>query len=185
MIWRRSVGRVLSVVADGPTRRRRDGCAVGHSGIAVAHRRRHLPPLLASNLRYRCRCTTQCYIHHTVSSSRPCCHVVAKRRDRERDPWRRTTIQLDISSFVSVGNKADVSSNDLLQYWEEDSHTNVILLYIESFGNPRRFARIARPVSRGKPIISVKAGDLNRDGERPTLTRPKHKERRRRHPRER
>ena len=65
---------------------------------------------------------------------------------------------LGISSFVSVGNKADVSSNDLLQYWEEDPTTEVILLYVESFGNPRRFARIARRVSHRKPIIAVKAG---------------------------
>jgi len=67
-------------------------------------------------------------------------------------------LQTGISTFVSVGNKADVSSNDLLQYWEEDIHTNVILLYLESFGNPRRFARIARRVSRHKPIVAVKAG---------------------------
>jgi len=66
--------------------------------------------------------------------------------------------RLGISSFVSVGNKADVSTNDLLQYWEEDPLTDVILLYLESFGNPRRFARIARRVSRRKPIIAVKAG---------------------------
>src|SRR5206468_1868112 len=65
---------------------------------------------------------------------------------------------LGISTFVSVGNKADVSGNDLLQYWEMDENTNVILLYLESFGNPRRFARIARRVSRSKPIIAVKAG---------------------------
>ena len=65
---------------------------------------------------------------------------------------------LGISSFASVGNKADVSTNDLLQYWEEDPSTNVILLYVESFGNPRKFARIARRVSRRKPIIAVKAG---------------------------
>lgn len=65
---------------------------------------------------------------------------------------------LGISSFVSVGNKADVSTNDLLQYWAEDPATDVILLYVESFGNPRRFARIARRVSRCKPIIAVKAG---------------------------
>jgi acetyl coenzyme A synthetase (ADP forming)-like protein len=65
---------------------------------------------------------------------------------------------LGISNFVSVGNKADVSGNDLLQYWEEDEHTRVILLYLESFGNPRRFARIARRVSRHKPIVAVKAG---------------------------
>lgn len=67
-------------------------------------------------------------------------------------------LQLGISSFVSVGNKADVSGNDLLQYWEEDPATHVILLYLESFGDPRRFARIARRVSRQKPIIAVKAG---------------------------
>jgi len=66
--------------------------------------------------------------------------------------------RLGISSFVSVGNKADVSTNDLLQYWEEDSSTNVILLYMESLGNPRKFARIARRVSRRKPIVAVKAG---------------------------
>lgn len=65
---------------------------------------------------------------------------------------------LGISSFVSVGNKADVSTNDLLQYWEEDPSTNVILLYMESLGNPRKFARIARRVSRRKPIVAVKAG---------------------------
>jgi len=66
--------------------------------------------------------------------------------------------QLGLSNFVSVGNKADVSGNDLLQYWEEDPGTDVILLYLESFGNPRRFARIARRVSRMKPIVAVKAG---------------------------
>jgi acetyl coenzyme A synthetase (ADP forming)-like protein len=66
--------------------------------------------------------------------------------------------ELGISTFISVGNKADVSGNDLLQYWEVDEATDVILLYLESFGNPRRFARIARRVSRAKPIIAVKAG---------------------------
>lgn len=65
---------------------------------------------------------------------------------------------LGLSDFVSVGNKADVSGNDLLQYWEEDADTAVILLYLESFGNPRRFARIARRVGRRKPIVVVKAG---------------------------
>jgi len=65
---------------------------------------------------------------------------------------------LGVSTFVSVGNKADVSGNDLLQYWEVDDNTSVILLYLESFGNPRRFARIARRVGRAKPIIAVKAG---------------------------
>ena len=65
---------------------------------------------------------------------------------------------LGLSNFVSVGNKADVSGNDLLQYWEVDSRTEVVLLYLESFGNPRRFGRIASRVSRHKPIVAVKAG---------------------------
>ncbi|MEO8071264.1 MAG: GNAT family N-acetyltransferase [Acidobacteriota bacterium] len=68
------------------------------------------------------------------------------------------TRQVGLSSFVSVGNKADVSGNDLLQYWENDSATRVIALYLESFGNPRRFARLARRIGRSKPIIAVKAG---------------------------
>jgi acetate---CoA ligase (ADP-forming) len=63
-----------------------------------------------------------------------------------------------LSTFVSVGNKADVSGNDLLQYWEADPTTAVILLYLESFGNTRRFARLARRISRKKPIVAVKAG---------------------------
>jgi acetyl coenzyme A synthetase (ADP forming)-like protein len=67
-------------------------------------------------------------------------------------------LHLGLSTFVSVGNKADVSGNDLLQYWEEDEHTDVILLYLESFGNPRRFARIARRVSRRKPVVVMKSG---------------------------
>src|SRR3954468_23127425 len=66
--------------------------------------------------------------------------------------------QVGLSTFVSVGNKADVSGNDLLQYWEADPETSVILLYLESFGTPRRFARIARRVGRSKPIVAVKAG---------------------------
>jgi acetate---CoA ligase (ADP-forming) len=63
-----------------------------------------------------------------------------------------------ISSFVSVGNKADLSGNDFIQYWEADSATDLIMLYLESFGNPRKFARIARRVSRSKPILVVKGG---------------------------
>jgi acetyl coenzyme A synthetase (ADP forming)-like protein len=71
---------------------------------------------------------------------------------------------LGLSTFVSVGNKADVSGNDLLQYWEEDPGTDVILLYLESFGNPRRFARIARRVSRHKPIVAIKSGRTKAGG---------------------
>jgi acetate---CoA ligase (ADP-forming) len=67
-------------------------------------------------------------------------------------------LNLGISTFVSVGNKPDVSSNDLIQYWEKDPRTDVILLYLESFGNPRNFGPIARRVSRSKPIVVVKAG---------------------------
>jgi acyl-CoA synthetase (NDP forming)/GNAT superfamily N-acetyltransferase len=65
---------------------------------------------------------------------------------------------LGVSSFASIGNRADVSGNDLLQYWEADDATDVILLYLESFGNPRRFARVARRVARAKPIVAVKSG---------------------------
>jgi acetate---CoA ligase (ADP-forming) len=66
--------------------------------------------------------------------------------------------RLGLSSFVSVGNKADISSNDLLEYWEDDPQTDVVLLYLESFGNPRKFARVARRVARTKPIVAMKAG---------------------------
>lgn len=65
---------------------------------------------------------------------------------------------LGLSSFVSLGNTADVSGNDLIQYWEDDPETRLILLYLESFGNPRRFARLARRIGRKKPILVVKAG---------------------------
>jgi acetyl coenzyme A synthetase (ADP forming)-like protein len=67
-------------------------------------------------------------------------------------------LNLGLSTFVSVGNKADVSGNDLLQYWADDPRTDVILLYLESFGNPRRFAQIAQRVARRKPIVAVKSG---------------------------
>ena len=63
---------------------------------------------------------------------------------------------LGVSSFASVGNRADVSGNDLLQYWEEDDATEVVLLYLESFGNPRKFTRIARRLAAAKPIVVVK-----------------------------
>ncbi|TMR95181.1 GNAT family N-acetyltransferase [Nonomuraea basaltis] len=65
---------------------------------------------------------------------------------------------MGISSFVSAGNRADVSGNDLLQYWEEDDSTEVILLYLESLGNPRKFTRLARRIARSKPIVVVKSG---------------------------
>ena len=69
-----------------------------------------------------------------------------------------TRRNLGMSTFASIGNKADVSSNDLIQFWASDDRTDVILLYLESFGNPRKFAQIARRVGRRKPIVAVKAG---------------------------
>ncbi len=71
---------------------------------------------------------------------------------------RLQQLGVGVSSFVATGNKADVSGNDLLQYWETDDATDVIVLYLESFGNPRNFARIARRVGRAKPIVAVKPG---------------------------
>jgi len=68
------------------------------------------------------------------------------------------SLNLGLSTFVSVGNKADVSGNDLVQYWEQDPSTDVILLYLESFGNPRKFARLARRVSAAKPVLALKSG---------------------------
>ena len=65
---------------------------------------------------------------------------------------------LGLSSFVALGNRADVSGNDLLQYWESDERTSVVGMYIESFGNPRRFSRIARRLARAKPVVAVRAG---------------------------
>jgi acyl-CoA synthetase (NDP forming)/RimJ/RimL family protein N-acetyltransferase len=65
---------------------------------------------------------------------------------------------LGLSAFVSLGNKADVSSNDLLEYWEDDAATSVVALYLESFGNPARFACIARRVARRKPVLALKGG---------------------------
>jgi acyl-CoA synthetase (NDP forming)/GNAT superfamily N-acetyltransferase len=65
---------------------------------------------------------------------------------------------LGLSTFVSAGNRADLSGNDLLQYWQTDPATDVVLLYLETFGNPRKFARLARRVARLKPVVAVKSG---------------------------
>ena len=65
---------------------------------------------------------------------------------------------LGIARFVSMGNKTDVSGNDLIEAWEDDPHVNVILMYLESFGNPARFASLTRRVTRKKPILAVKSG---------------------------
>ncbi len=66
--------------------------------------------------------------------------------------------RLGFSAFVSIGNKADVSSNDLLEWWEDDDETELVLLYLESFGNPHKFARLARRIARRKPVLALKAG---------------------------
>ncbi|MFB5190253.1 GNAT family N-acetyltransferase [Alicyclobacillus fastidiosus] len=68
-----------------------------------------------------------------------------------------TRIGVGVSSFVSLGNRSDVSGNDLLQYWESDPSTDMILLYLETFGNPRKFTRITRRITRNKPILAVKS----------------------------
>ena len=65
---------------------------------------------------------------------------------------------LGFSAFVSIGNKADVSSNDLLEWWEDDEQTKLVLLYLESFGNPNKFGRLARRIARRKPVLALKAG---------------------------
>ncbi len=79
---------------------------------------------------------------------------------------------LGVSTFVATGNKADVSGNDLLQYWEQDPATDLVLLYLESFGNPRNFGRIARRLSQAKPIVAVKAGRVPLAGADPSEHAP-------------
>ncbi len=67
-------------------------------------------------------------------------------------------VDLGVSWFISLGDKSDISANDLLQFWEQDANTTVVAMYTESFGNPRKFARIARRVSRTRPIVAVRTG---------------------------
>ena len=64
---------------------------------------------------------------------------------------------IGLSTFISAGNRADVSGNDLLQYWQDDPATDVVLLYLETFGNPRKFARVARRLARRKPVVVLKS----------------------------
>lgn len=66
--------------------------------------------------------------------------------------------RLGVSSFASVGNRADITANDFLEYWEEDGRTEVALLYIESFSDPRRFSRVSRRVGRKMPVVAMKSG---------------------------
>jgi acetyl coenzyme A synthetase (ADP forming)-like protein len=88
----------------------------------------------------------------TIAMSTQCGALVLAILDHAR------SLNLGISSFASIGNKADVSGNDLLEHWEADPRTSVILLYLESFGNPAKFSRIARRISRTKPIVALKSG---------------------------
>lgn len=67
-------------------------------------------------------------------------------------------LNIGISTFVSVGNAADVSNNDLIRYWADDPRTTVILLYLESVGNPRTFARLVAGLTPRKPVVLLKAG---------------------------
>src|SRR5664279_5645120 len=83
------------------------------------------------------------------------------------------TLNLGLSTFISVGNKADLSGNDFIQYWAEDPATDVIALYLESLGNPRKFARITRRVGRHKPILAVKSGRSSA-GDPDQRRRPRH-----------
>ncbi|HEX6918924.1 MAG TPA: bifunctional GNAT family N-acetyltransferase/acetate--CoA ligase family protein [Actinomycetes bacterium] len=69
---------------------------------------------------------------------------------------------LGLSTFVSAGNRVDVSGNDLMQYWEEDPATDAVMLYLESIGNPRKFSRLARRLARRKPVVVVKSGRSRR-----------------------
>jgi len=67
-------------------------------------------------------------------------------------------LRLGFAYFASVGNKADVSGNDLLEYWENDVHTRIIAMYLESFGSPRKFTELARRITKRKPVVIVKSG---------------------------
>lgn len=78
---------------------------------------------------------------------------------------------LGLSSFVSAGNRVDVSGNDLMQFWEEDERTDAVMLYLESLGNPRKFSRIARRLSRRKPVVVVKSGGFSQRPPRGHLVR--------------
>ena len=119
-----------------------------HGGAKLYGPAQHRPGRLA-----------QRHLYAGVATAGQHWHAVAERRPRPgRARLCRSTLNVGISTFVSVGNKADVSSNDLLAYWADDPCTDVIVLYLESFGNPRKFARLAPEVARRKPIVAVKSG---------------------------
>ncbi|MEE2522711.1 GNAT family N-acetyltransferase [Pseudarthrobacter sp. J75] len=68
--------------------------------------------------------------------------------------------RVGLSTFLSAGNRADVSGNDLMQYWEDDADTGAVGLYLESIGNPRKFSRLARRLARTKPVIVAKSDTM-------------------------
>jgi acyl-CoA synthetase (NDP forming) len=72
-------------------------------------------------------------------------------------------LRLGVSTFVSLGDRGDLSANDFLQFWQDDPSTDLVLMYTESFGNPRRFGRVARRVSLHKPIVAVKVRTSERE----------------------
>ena len=83
-------------------------------------------------------------------------HPVRRHRHRPALPGCTGAERRGLSAFVSAGNRADVSGNDLLQYWYEDPDTDVALMYLESIGNPRKFTRLARRTAAVKPVVVVK-----------------------------
>ena len=99
--------------------------------------------------------------------------LLAERRARHGAAREGVRAQPRLLVLRLVGNKADVSSNDLLEYWEDDESTELIALYLESFGNPRRFGQIASRVARKKPILAMKAGRRPRAHAPPARTPPR------------
>ncbi|MFG2607049.1 GNAT family N-acetyltransferase [Streptomyces sp. NPDC048514] len=79
-----------------------------------------------------------------------------------------------VSTFVSAGNRADVSGNDVLQYWYDDPETDVVLMYLESIGNPRKFTRLARRTAAAKPLVVVQGTGAAPQGHAVRATRLPH-----------
>ena len=168
----------LVVVSAGLRRDRpgRRGRAAGAG--ARGARRRHAPgrPELPRHRQHRPRRTPQRHAR-PAAAGRPA--GWASSASPARWAWRcsprPTGGGLGLSSFVSAGNRADVSGNDLLQYWQDDPATDVILLYLETFGNPRKFARLARRIGAAQAdrgaSRSPAAGGGHRAGRRPRWRR--------------
>ena len=129
-------------------------------GCAPRARSRHGARLIGPNCLGSRRARSASTRHSRRARSRR--GASASRPRAARSVWRSSSAAegrgLGLSAFVSIGNKADVSSNDLLEWWEDDDATSLVALYVESFGNPAKFARIARRLSRKKPILAMKSG---------------------------